>query len=64
MYRLKLIRWLVGGKYARVSGYFWGKNWVRMSIISLEKAEEEYSYGWPWARLHDWIIRLILGIGW
>jgi hypothetical protein len=34
-------RWR-GGKWARVTGLFWGKNWVRIPDESVERAEEHW----------------------
>lgn len=57
--QFKLVRWLIGGRWARVSGYLWGKRWVRVPKTCLEYTEEQYSYGWPWTRAMDWFLKLL-----
>jgi hypothetical protein len=35
-------RWR-GGKWARVTGMFWGQNWVRVTNECVERVDEDYN---------------------
>jgi hypothetical protein len=51
----RIWRRIRGGRWARVTGYLWGKRWVRVTSWCMEESEENHGYGWPWQRLFLWL---------
>lgn len=40
--RFKCYRRWRGGRWARVTGLLWGRNWVRVSDACVERVDENY----------------------